>query len=262
MNFINDKEKMRDFKELSKLEFLNEYSYLTEKEYDETFVEYIKELTYEIAIENEEIDCNSLGYILQNSKNEKDVYVLMSDFNNDRVYFINVFNDEKSESTPEWDFSFMDYLYDMLADGYEIKWMSENVHPVIWSDICEGFEVQDIKEDIGMQKYIKYCIDNEITQDKVSSTTLRCNNLIEYYIGDADFEKMQGLPQLTRLAFLEECKEMALHNISVYSEGNFISKAKSGYEKEFDRESQKLIIINKLIDEEKQKIREKENMER
>ncbi len=35
-DFIDDKEKMRDFVELSKNEFLNSYSYLTEEEYDNT----------------------------------------------------------------------------------------------------------------------------------------------------------------------------------------------------------------------------------
>lgn len=35
-NFIDDAEKMRDFKELSKEEFLKSYSYLTEAEYDNT----------------------------------------------------------------------------------------------------------------------------------------------------------------------------------------------------------------------------------
>ena len=35
-NFIDDAEKMRDFKMLSKKEFLESYSYLTEAEYDNT----------------------------------------------------------------------------------------------------------------------------------------------------------------------------------------------------------------------------------
>tara|TARA_R110002020_G_C15696998_1_gene720442 strand:+ start:354 stop:488 length:135 start_codon:yes stop_codon:yes gene_type:complete len=35
-SFIADKEKMRDFKILTKQEFLNFYSYLTEAEYDLT----------------------------------------------------------------------------------------------------------------------------------------------------------------------------------------------------------------------------------
>ena len=35
-DFTDDKEKMRDFKLLSKTEFLSSYSYLTEEEYDLT----------------------------------------------------------------------------------------------------------------------------------------------------------------------------------------------------------------------------------
>lgn len=35
-NFIDDEEKMRDFYELTKEEFLLSYSYLTEEEYDNT----------------------------------------------------------------------------------------------------------------------------------------------------------------------------------------------------------------------------------
>ena len=51
MDFINDDEKMRDFFKLSKDEFLSSYSYLSEKDYDETkkIVDrsIILELTYE-----------------------------------------------------------------------------------------------------------------------------------------------------------------------------------------------------------------------
>lgn len=35
-DFLDDEEKMRDFKKLSKDDFLRSYSYLTEKEYDLT----------------------------------------------------------------------------------------------------------------------------------------------------------------------------------------------------------------------------------
>ena len=35
-NFLNDAEKMRDFRKMSKQEFLRFYSYLSEREYDST----------------------------------------------------------------------------------------------------------------------------------------------------------------------------------------------------------------------------------
>lgn len=43
-NFINDTEKMYDFKKLSKKEFLESYNYLTEAEYDNTAKELLKNL--------------------------------------------------------------------------------------------------------------------------------------------------------------------------------------------------------------------------
>lgn len=39
-DFLNDKEKMRDFIYLTKEEFLSSYSYLTEDEYDNTYKRY------------------------------------------------------------------------------------------------------------------------------------------------------------------------------------------------------------------------------
>lgn len=44
---------------------------------------------------------------------------------------------------------------------------------------------------------------------------------------------------MTTLEFLNECEEMALHNILVYAE-------KEKYEKEHQRELEKLAIINTL----------------
>ena len=38
LSFIDDKEKMEDFKNLTKEEFLFSYSYLTEKEYEATML--------------------------------------------------------------------------------------------------------------------------------------------------------------------------------------------------------------------------------
>ena len=56
--------------------------------------------------------------------------------------------------------------------------------------------------------------------------------------------------QITTMDFLKEQKEMILHNISCYSDGRFISVAKKGYEKEFNRENQKLQIVKELVEHE------------
>ena len=46
--FVDDLEKMRDFYELSKEDFLMSYSYLSEEEYDSTFYEVLKQLELQI----------------------------------------------------------------------------------------------------------------------------------------------------------------------------------------------------------------------
>ena len=62
-NFIDDYEKMKDFCELSKEEFLLSYSYLTEEEYDNTMrlvlekcgcVDYEKEFYKNLLMEQQE----------------------------------------------------------------------------------------------------------------------------------------------------------------------------------------------------------------
>lgn len=52
---------------------------------------------------------------------------------------------------------------------------------------------------------------------------------------------------------MNEIKDMINHNIMCYSDNNLLEKAKKGYEKEFVRENKKLILIEQMIKEEKQK---------
>lgn len=254
MSFIDDKEKIRDLEILNKDCFLKSYFYITEQEYDETFKEHIINLAREIAKEIEDINPDSVGYILQNSKNGNDVIVSMSDYNWDRYYNVNIFNPDKTESYPEWDFSFGEDLYDFLAKGYELRWAEIGTHSAIWEDISNGYDTDEIKENKGIQLYIKYCIDNGITYDMVKNEQSFID-ITELYIRTKDKE-------ITTLEFLNEVKEMVTHNINCYSDGRFISKAKVGFEDEFNLEQQKLKIVNNLITSEKNKVNIKKEYER
>lgn len=252
MSFIDDKEKIRDLELLTKDSFLQSYSYITEQEYDETFKEHIINLVREIASEIEDMNPDSFSYILQNSKDGNEVIVSMSDYNGDRYYNVNIFHPERTEDYPEWDFSLHDDLYDYLARGYELRWADIGAHSAIWEDISNGYDAEEVKADRGMQKYIKYCIDNDITFDKVKNQE-DFINIIELYVENRE---------ITTLDFLEESKEMILHNIRCYSDGRFIRKPKEGYEDKFDEENQKLKIVNNLIVAEKNKIMNKKGYER
>lgn len=243
--FLDDEEKVRDMENLTKKEFLEAYSYITEKEYDENFKEHISNLARKIAEENEELNPNSIAYILQSKNDGKDIFVSMADYNNDRYYMLNVFYPEKTDYCPEWDFSFMEDLFDYLVNGYELRWAEIGTHCAIWRDIAEGYTEDEVKEDDGMQLYMQYCKENGITY-KLLNNAYETPNIMDLYVEIPEKE-------LTTIEFLEEEREMVLHNIYIYSDGNFVSKPKIGYEKEHNKEQQKLYIIDKLIENEKQK---------
>ena len=63
--------------------------------------------------------------------------------------------------------------------------------------------------------------------------------------------------EITRLEFLNEIKDMIGHNIMCYSSNYSLEQAKQGYEKEFIRENKKLILVEQMIKEEKQKVKKK-----
>ncbi len=67
---------------------------------------------------------------------------------------------------------------------------------------------------------------------------------------------------ISRLEFLNEIKDMINHNIICYSKNSLFSEAKPGFEKEFVRENRKLILVEQMIKEEKQKDRDKKHKER
>lgn len=63
--------------------------------------------------------------------------------------------------------------------------------------------------------------------------------------------------EITRLEFLNEIKDMINHNIMCYSSNYSLGQAKQGFEKDFARENKKLILIDQMIKEEKQKEKKK-----
>ena len=59
--------------------------------------------------------------------------------------------------------------------------------------------------------------------------------------------------EITKLEFLNEIKDMISHNIMCYSSNYSLEQSKQGYEKEFIRENKKLMLVEQMIKEEKQK---------
>lgn len=76
----------------------------------------------------------------------------------------------------------------------------------------------------------------------------------EYYVPFFGYEEYT---EITKLEFLNEIKDMISHNIMCYSSNYSLEQSKQGYEKEFIRENKKLMLVEQMIKEEKQKEKKK-----
>ena len=163
---------------------------------------------------------------------------------------------EKYEALPD-----ITDVSDLLREIYDtVKNTDCSMCFITYDDWKECFAEDFTKEDLERLK-------DEVKQYKLEDIVIfdQDDCLITGY---ADLEKVfmdnrkDPVVEMTTLDFLNEEKQMIEHNISCYSDGRFISKAKRGYETQFVKEQQKLIIIEKLITDEKQKMKKYEDRER
>lgn len=145
---------------------------------------------------------------------------------------------------------------DLLKEIYDsIRQSESGMCFITYDDWKECFAEDYTNDDIEVLKaeIKKYGLEDYITFDDGDCKIMGFTDLETAFIDD----RKEPVKEMTALEFLNEEKEMIKHNIYCYADGNFISKAKKGYEKEFAREQQKLIIVEKLINEER--IKEKHN---
>ncbi|MBQ2835476.1 MAG: hypothetical protein IJE68_01390 [Clostridia bacterium] len=65
---------------------------------------------------------------------------------------------------PGWDFNYDYYMYNLLEENWEIAYITPNIHYDIWNSINELYP-EDIDYKDGVQKYLKYCKENNITKE-------------------------------------------------------------------------------------------------
>ena len=206
-DFITDYEKMRDFRNLSKEEFLASYSYLTPMEYDETITKE-KELLYAIKValaiiededfvlEVNEVDADELGtsqelvfnLIDEQGANLGDIeddyfYDLNSVLDRMEVYHNDYLYDDletrlrNNEIVPQDDFArrliiFLqsDYCFNLLNDAT----------PSLYSDYVPtgfGFTFKNRLDEINLDEALDYLIDKSIANKLME--TLSAYTMIE-----------------------------------------------------------------------------------
>ena len=94
------------------------------------------------------------------------IAVSQSDSDEIRCIRENIQGKTEYQKVPSWDYNIEDYLLDDLENGFEIEFMTVDEHCGIWYTIDNWRE--DISHVDGLQKYLSYCQQNEITSQVIS----------------------------------------------------------------------------------------------
>jgi hypothetical protein len=106
-----------------------------------------------------------IDFILYNPET-KETQVLASDGLEDIILFAPFTKEQENGymKVPEWDFNFDEYFFKELQNGYEIGFINDDSNYGLWNTINDLYP-EDIDNKDGVQKYLQYCKDNNITRD-------------------------------------------------------------------------------------------------
>lgn len=152
----------------------------------------IKENIETFLMESIEHQDKHIDYILVD-KEKEETYVLASDGLDSAIEFTPMTKDYEGgfSYVPEWDYNFDYYIYNLLEEGKETAYMSDDVHYSIWNSIHELYP-EDIDYKDGVQNYLQYCADNKITKEYLDEKTgFDTPDIMEHFEGLALNEKME-----------------------------------------------------------------------
>lgn len=171
------------------------------------FAEYYNSLR-EFEYYNYQID-----YVLSETNNHQNSHCYAHSINDPEQMIELSFTEDNItvNQVADWDFNVDDYLFNDLENGKDIKYMSIDTHYNIWCAVDQARE--DINHFDGLQKYLSYCQQNDITSITIKNLGLEPVDISDLY------HEMNGNYEI--IATLRSC-----HSVFVLGENN---KAPSPY---------------------------------
>jgi len=128
------------------------------------YVGILEKTVRELIKEKEEYKDFELKYILINNNDYRKTEAVFSDEAMQETIILYVFDGEKIIKIPEWNFNYDEYIYEKLANGYQIGLLSDDIHYSIWNDIDMNYP-EYIENLSGVRKYIEYCKEKGINRE-------------------------------------------------------------------------------------------------
>lgn len=138
-----------------------------------------REKTNEFLKNNEEYSNFKVNYVLVDNKKLSNSIILASDY--DEMIQIAPYTMD-TKNILGWAYNFDDDIFEELERGKEISYMSMEVHYAIWTSLNELYP-EEIEYKKGVQLYLKYCKDNQITKEKIEKANKLDDvpNAMKYY---------------------------------------------------------------------------------
>ena len=150
--------------------------------------------------ENQELKDMNIHCLIVDKNNSKNGIAIAS--NEEYIVAIDIENYE-CEYSQEWDYDIDMNIFRHLENGMNIEFITPQYHSIIWKKI-ESYEFIDgIFHKEGMQKYLEYCKDEEITQEFLEEECdTELTDVMKYsndYIADNN-----GVMEMSRGKYQEE----------------------------------------------------------
>ena len=116
---------------------------------------------------NKKYDGFNIEYILVDNKSLDKSFIVAS--RDDEIIKIDPY-DMYIKDIIDWTYNFDDDIFQELEEGKEISYMTIDTHYAIW-DCLERCYPDDIKNIKGVQIYLKYCKENNITKERIDKET-------------------------------------------------------------------------------------------
>lgn len=167
--------------------------------------EVVDKIIYEVnqLARNKDFINAKIEYVLVNKQNEKHSIALLKDKNNE-LYEV-LLKDNEINPALDWIYNLDDDVFAHLENEYEIGFMNLEFHSGIWYEV-ENIGIEDFNHKLGLQKYLKYCKDNEIDK-KTICEKLNTNlaDIMQYYNEKTNYIKIEnGQVQLSQEEYQKE----------------------------------------------------------
>lgn len=161
--------------------------------------ETVDSIMYEVnkLIKDQEYVGAKIEYVLVNKQNTKHSIALIIDKNNE-LYEVTL-KDNEIKPALDWLYNVDEDVFEHLENEYEIGFMSLEFHSGIWEQI-EDIGIEEFDHKLGLQKYLKYCKDNNIDLKTLcEKLDIKISDIMQYYNDKTDYLKIENgqvqLPQ-------------------------------------------------------------------